>query len=193
MGKNARGKELERDHQHGCDVKKTQMEKDLVRKVEEFLFWEAELLDERRLREWLELFTDDTRYWMPIRHNSLERSSDLGEELSKPGEGYYFNDTKESLKIRVERVYSKQAWAEIPPSRTRRLISNIRVKKDDGIAIETDSNFLVYRTRMENDQDFFVGTRKDILRRVSDDLKIARRTIVLDQAVLAAKNISIFL
>jgi 3-phenylpropionate/cinnamic acid dioxygenase small subunit len=193
MGKNARGKELERDHQHGCDVKKTQMEKDLVRKVEEFLFWEAELLDERRLREWLELFTDDIRYWMPIRHNSLERSSDLGEELSKPGEGYYFNDTKESLKIRVERVYSKQAWAEIPPSRTRRLISNIRVKKDDGIAIETDSNFLVYRTRMENDQDFFVGTRKDILRRVSDDLKIARRTIVLDQAVLAAKNISIFL
>jgi 3-phenylpropionate/cinnamic acid dioxygenase small subunit len=169
------------------------MEKDLMRKVEEFLFWEAELLDERRLREWLELFTDDTRYWMPIRRNSLERSSDLGEELSKPGEGYYFNDTKESLKIRVERVYSKQAWAEIPPSRTRRLISNIRVKKDDGIAIETDSNFLVYRTRMENDQDFFVGTRKDILRRVSDDLKIARRTIILDQAVLAAKNISIFL
>jgi 3-phenylpropionate/cinnamic acid dioxygenase small subunit len=67
------------------------------------------------------------------------------------------------------------------------------VKKDDGTEIEVHSNILVYRTRMEKDEDIFVGTRKDILRRVDGAMKIARRTIVLDQAVLAAKNISIFL
>lgn len=169
------------------------MDNDLRQKIEDFLYLEAELLDERRLREWLELFTDDSRYWMPIRHNPYDRPEDVDEELSKPGEGYYFNDTKETLRVRVERLYSKQAWAEMPPSRTRRLISNIRVKKDDGLEVEVDSNFFVYRTRMEKDQDIFVGTRKDILRRVDGEVRIARRTIILDQAVLGAKNISVFL
>jgi biphenyl 2,3-dioxygenase beta subunit len=169
------------------------MASDLRRQVEDFLFLEAELLDERKFREWLDLLADDVRYWMPIRHNTLERPGQLTDELSKPGEGYYFDDDKQSLKIRVERLYSRTAWAEMPPSRTRHLISNVRLKQDRGAELEVHSNFLVYRTRMEADQDLFVGTRQDVLRRVEGDLKIARRTIILDQAVLAAKNISIFL
>jgi 3-phenylpropionate/cinnamic acid dioxygenase small subunit len=81
----------------------------------------------------------------------------------------------------------------MPPSRTRHIISNIRVKRDDGVELEVHSNFMVYRTRMEKDQDIFVGTRRDVLRRANGAMKIARRTIILDQAVLGAKNISIFL
>jgi 3-phenylpropionate/cinnamic acid dioxygenase small subunit len=169
------------------------MTSELRREIEDFLYREAELLDERKLREWFELLTDDVRYWMPVRHNPLERPRALSEELSDPGESYYFNDDKQSLKIRVERVYAKNAWAEMPPSRTRHLISNVRVKNDDGNEIEVHSNFLVYRTRMDTDQDLFVGMREDILRRVNGGFRIARRTIILDQAVLTAKNISIFL
>lgn len=169
------------------------MDSELRRQVEDFLYLEAELLDDRKLREWLDLFTDDARYWMPLRHNPFERPADLKEELSKPGEGYYFDDDKKSLKIRVERVYAKNAWAEMPPSRTRHFVSNVRVKRDDGSELEVRSNFLVYRTRMETDQDMFVGERQDLLRRVNGSFKIARRTIILDQAVLAAKNISVFL
>jgi 3-phenylpropionate/cinnamic acid dioxygenase small subunit len=169
------------------------MDNDLRHQIEDFLYLEAELLDERRLREWLELFTDDIHYWMPVRHNPLDRPKNLNEELSKPGEDYYFNDNKETLRLRIERLYLKTAWAEMPPSRTRHLISNIRIKRDDGVEVEVQSNFMVYRTRMEKDEDLFVGMRKDILRRVDGELKIARRTILLDQAVLAAKNISIFL
>jgi biphenyl 2,3-dioxygenase subunit beta len=169
------------------------MDSELRRQVEDFLYLEAELLDDRKLREWLDLFTDDARYWMPLRHNPFERPADLTEELSKPGEGYYFDDDKKSLKIRVERVYAKNAWAEMPPSRTRHFVSNVRVKRDDGSELEVRSNFLVYRTRMETDQDMFVGERQDLLRRVDGSFKIARRTIVLDQAVLAAKNISVFI
>jgi 3-phenylpropionate/cinnamic acid dioxygenase small subunit len=169
------------------------MNSDLRQKIEEFLYLEAELLDERRLRDWLELFTEDLHYWMPIRHNPTSRPEDLSEELSGPGESYYFNDNKETLRLRIDRLYSNTAWAEMPPSRTRHLISNIRVKRDDGNEIEVDSNFIVYRTRLEKDEDFFVGTRKDILRRARGELKIARRTIILDQAVLRAKNISVFL
>jgi biphenyl 2,3-dioxygenase beta subunit len=169
------------------------MDSELRHRVEDFLYLEAELLDERRLREWLDLFTDDMHYWMPVRHNPLERPKELEEETSKPGESYYFNDNKETLGLRIERLYSKTAWAEMPPSRTRHLISNIRIKQDDGAELEVHSNFMVYRTRMEKDQDIFVGTRRDILRRVNGELKIARRRILLDQAVLGAKNISIFL
>ena len=169
------------------------MDSELRHQIEDFLYLEAELLDERRLREWLQLFTDDLRYWMPVRHNPLDRPAELSEELSKAGESFYFDDTKETLRVRIERLYSKTAWAEMPPSRTRRLVSNIRLKKNDGGEMEVHSNFIVYRTRMEKDEDFFVGTRKDVLRRIDGGFKIARRTIILDQAVLAAKNISIFL
>ena len=169
------------------------MDSELRHRIEDFLYLEAELLDDRKLRDWLDLLTDDVRYWMPIRHNTLERPDDVAEELAKPGEGFYFNDDKKSLTIRVERVYLKNAWAEMPPSRTRHLISNVRIKKDDGGEIEVHSNFLVYRTRMETDQDIFVGTRQDILRRDVAGFKIAKRTIILDQAVLSAKNISVFL
>jgi 3-phenylpropionate/cinnamic acid dioxygenase small subunit len=169
------------------------MDNELRCRIEDFLYLEAELLDDRKLREWLELLTDDVRYWMPIRHNPSERPNEITDELSKPGEGYYFDDNKENLRLRVERVYSRSAWAELPPSRTRHLISNVRVKKDDGVELEVHSNFLVYRTRMETDKDLFVGTRQDTLRRENGGFKIARRTIVLDQAVLDAKNISVFL
>jgi 3-phenylpropionate/cinnamic acid dioxygenase small subunit len=169
------------------------MASELRHEIEDFYYLEAELLDERKLREWINLLTEDVRYWMPIRHNTLERPNDVAEELSKPGEGYYFDDDIKSLKIRVERAYSKIAWAEVPPSRTRHLITNVRVKKDDGNEIEVHSNFLVYRTRMETDKDMFVGARQDILRRANGSFKIARRTIILDQAVLDAKNVSVFL
>jgi biphenyl 2,3-dioxygenase subunit beta len=169
------------------------MADELRHRIEDFLYFEAELLDDRKLREWLDLLTDDVRYWMPLRHNPLERPEDLSDELAKPGDGYYFDDDRQSLRVRVERVYAKNAWAEMPPSRTRHFISNVRIKSDNGSELEVHSNFLVYRTRMETDQDIFVGTKRDILRRVNDSFRIAKRTIILDQAVLNAKNISIFL
>jgi 3-phenylpropionate/cinnamic acid dioxygenase small subunit len=169
------------------------MDNHLRQQIDDFLYLEAELLDDRKLREWLELLTDDVRYWMPIRQNTYDRPGEVTDELSKPGEAFYFDDDKQSLRIRVERAYAKNAWAEMPPSRTRHMISNIRIKKDNGSEIAVHSNFLCYRTRMETDQDMFVGERQDILRRIGNSFKIARRTIILDQAVLAAKNISVFL
>ena len=165
----------------------------LRREVEDFYYAEAELLDNRQFREWFTLLADDIRYWTPIRHNALEHSNDLKDELAKPGEAFYFDDDKASLRIRVERVYARNAWAEMPPSRTRHLITNVRIKSDDGSAVEVHANFFVYRTRMETDQDVFVGERQDILRRMNGSFQIARRTIILDQAVLLAKNISVFL
>jgi 3-phenylpropionate/cinnamic acid dioxygenase small subunit len=66
------------------------MDSELRHQIEDFLYLEAELLDERRLREWLELLADDVHYWMPVRHNPLDRPRNIDEELSKPGESLLF-------------------------------------------------------------------------------------------------------
>ena len=117
----------------------------------------------------------------------------FSEELSKPGEGYYFDDDKKSLKIRVERAYSKIAWAEMPPSRTRHLITNVRIKKDDGNEIEAHSQFSRLPHAHGNRQRYLCRRAPGYPAARRGSFKIARRTIILDQAVLDAKNISVFL
>ena len=102
------------------------------------------------------------------------------------------DETKQSLSMRIARLDTGMAWAEDPPSRTRHLITNIEVETGSTDAeILVYSNFLVYRSRGETEQDFFVG-RRETLRNVAGAWKIARRKIVLDQNVLLPKNVSIF-
>jgi 3-phenylpropionate/cinnamic acid dioxygenase small subunit len=176
---------------------------ELVREIEQFLYREARLLDERRFEAWLDLFTDDVRYWMPVRTTRYPRRSKAiaaldparqdEEELSRDDELGIFDESKETLTRRVARLDTGMAWAEDPPSRTRHLVTNVEVEAGPGASeITVHSNFLVYRTRGETEQDFYVGGRRDTLRRVDGTWKIARRTIVLDQSVLLAKNVSVF-
>jgi biphenyl 2,3-dioxygenase beta subunit len=169
------------------------MADDLREAVEDFLYHEAELLDDRRFKEWWTLFADDAIYWMPVRKNALTGPGEVAAELEPRGGNYYFADNKEALRLRVERLYTSTAWAETPPSRTRHLISNIRIKQRMGAELEVHSNFLVYRTRLEHDRDLYAGGRIDRLRQAGDGFQIAHRTIILDQAILDAKNISVFL
>jgi 3-phenylpropionate/cinnamic acid dioxygenase small subunit len=92
------------------------------------------------------------------------------------------------------------AWAEDPPSRTRHLITNVVVRHVDPSQhrefsvddLEVRSAFLVYRNRLQREENIFAGRRTDILRRVSAGLQVARRVVLLDQNVLQAKNISTF-
>ena len=179
------------------------MEQDVTLQVERFLYREARLLDERRFHEWLELFTDDVRYWMPVRSNRYPKSSKAisildpdkydEEDVAKEDELAIMDETKDTLARRIARLDTGMAWAEDPPSRTRHSISNIEVDPGDtGSELMVHSNFIVYRSRGETEQDFYVGYREDLLKRVNGELKIARRKIVLDQNVLLAKNVSIF-
>jgi 3-phenylpropionate/cinnamic acid dioxygenase small subunit len=176
---------------------------ELLREIEQFLYREARLLDERRFEAWLELFTDDVRYWMPVRTTRYPRRSraiavldparqDEG-ELARDHELGIFDESKETLSRRVARLDTGMAWAEDPPSRTRHIVTNVEVEPGPTESeITVHSNFLVYRTRGETEQDFYVGGRRDTLRQVGGSWKIARRTIVLDQSVLLAKNVSVF-
>ena len=188
---------------------------DVTREVEQFLYREARLLDERRFHEWLELLTDDVHYWMAGRTNRYPKTSKaiainrmrgrpgqlpvesaaryVEDDMTKEDELAIFDEDKRTLSGRVARLDTGMAWAEDPPSRTRHLITNIEVEPGEGASeVKVYSNFIVYRSRAETEQDFYVGARQDVLRRVAGDWKIAGRKIVLDQNVLTAKNVSIF-
>jgi 3-phenylpropionate/cinnamic acid dioxygenase small subunit len=176
---------------------------DLVREVEQFLYREARLLDDRRFHEWLTLFTDDVRYRMTGRSNRYPKSSKaiaildperyVEDDLVREDELALLDETTESLSARVARLDSGMAWAEDPPSRTRHFVANVEVEAGDNDSeVTVYSNFLVYRSRAETEQDFYVGSRRDVLRRVAGAWKIAQRRLVLDQNVLTAKNISTF-
>ena len=179
------------------------MRAEIIRDVEQFLYREARLLDERRFHEWLELFTDDVRYWMPGRSNRYPKVSKAivildpdrytEEELTRDDELAILDETKETLGRRIARLETGMAWAEDPPSRTRHIITNIEVEQGEVASeLQVYSNFMVYRSRAETEQDFYVGGRQDVLRHVDGAWKIARRKLILDQSVLLAKNVSIF-
>ena len=166
---------------------------DLQHRVEQFLYAEAQLLDDHQFTEWITLFTDDAHYWMPTRNTRTNR--ERGREIAARGEGAHIDDDMVRLRGRVRRSTSGLAWSEEPPSRTRRLLSNVRVQQRDAGLLDVRLNFWVYRSRLERHQDWFVGERFDVL--VPDEgpygYLIADRKIVLEQATVLAPNISVFL
>ena len=160
----------------------------LTFEAEQFLFREAALLDDRRLDDWLGLLTDDIHYWMPIRRTTTAREVDR--EFTEIGGMAFFDDDKEMLTLRVQRLSVGRAWAEDPPSRTRRLIANVRILEIDGDEMRISANFQLYRTRLNSEEDTWIGRREDLLRRVRGELKLARRHIFLEQTVILAQNMS---
>jgi len=164
---------------------------ELQHEIEQFLYQEAALLDEGKFHEWLTILADDIHYWMPTRYNRSRREREL--EFSKPNEIALFDEDKASLKMRVKRLDTGMAWAEDPPSRTRHLVTNVQVRpREEGPEYDVSSNFLLYRTRLETDLNVFAGRREDVLRPTRDGWQIAKRTILLDQSVVLAKNLSVF-
>lgn len=166
---------------------------ELQQEIEQFLYAEAALVDARGFDEWLTLLADDLRYVMPTRRTTLRREQDR--EISAADEVALFDEDKASMELRVGRLNTGMAWAEEPPSRTRHLITNVRIRPGDRDGeYRVACDFLVYRNRLERDVDLFVGQREDILR-VADNAYgyvIAQRRIVLDQSTVLAANLSIF-
>ena len=169
----------------------------LQREIEDFLYGEAELLDTRRFEEWLDLFTEDARYWMPMRRNVPH--DDREREFTREGADVnWFDEGKDTLGRRVAQLQTGIHWAEEPPSRICHMVSNVQILRASppGPApseVAVRCRFLVYRNRVETETDVLIGKREDVLRRVNGHLKIARRMIVLDQSVLLAKNLTFFI
>jgi 3-phenylpropionate/cinnamic acid dioxygenase small subunit len=168
----------------------------LKQQIEELLYHEAELLDERRYEDWLELLADDVRYWMPMRRNV--KFGELEREFTREGlDINWFDEGKDTLTRRVEQILTGVHWAEEPLSRICHMVSNIQLLHVRPSVVEpaevtVKCRFLIYRNRVDTETDLLVGKREDVLRRVNGQWKIGQRKIVLDQNVLLAKNLTFF-
>jgi 3-phenylpropionate/cinnamic acid dioxygenase small subunit len=168
----------------------------LTQEVAEFLYAEAELLDERRYDDWLALLADDIRYWMPMRRN-VKFGETEGEFTREASEIAWFDEGKETLIRRVRQIQTGIHWAEEPQSRIAHLVSNVQLLEAtpstaDPREVTTKCRFLIYRNRVETETDLLVGKREDTLRREGEGWQIARRKIILDQNVLMSKNLTFF-
>ena len=147
----------------------------LREQVEDFLFKEAALLDEWRLDEWVDLFTDDGRYVVP--------TTDLPD--GDPRRDLVFiDDDINRLRARAVRLNSRHAHREYPWSRTRRFISNVRVEESKEGELAVSSNVLVYRFRAGEGAPY-VGSVHYILRRDGGAFRIVYRRAVLDLEALS--------
>jgi biphenyl 2,3-dioxygenase beta subunit len=162
----------------------------LLISVQQFLYAEAALLDERKFDDWLALCAPEIRYWMPAQTNRSRKDRDL--TVGGPDDLPMFEETWEHLHQRVRRLHTGQAWAEEPPSRTRRLVTNVRVAEREG-GVTAASNLLLYRTRHDADVQIFVASRTDALKPHADlRWQIVSRTIVLDATTVPGHNLSVF-
>lgn len=164
----------------------------LLAEVTDFLYREADLLDERRYEEWLGLLADDYQYSVPLRMNV--RYDDVAErEQTRPGEEIcWFDEGKATTELRVAQLTTGRHWAEEPVSRVAHLVTNVRLESSAPPEVEVSCRFVVYRNRVTDESDFLVGRRRDRLRRTVDGWQVCRRRLLLDQSVLLAKNLSVF-
>jgi p-cumate 2,3-dioxygenase beta subunit len=142
--------------------------------VEDFLFQEAALLDEWRLDEWLALFETGATYEVP----TTDRPNDDPQRSQ-----YYVWDNYELLSARVKRLKSKHAHAENPHSRTRRLVTNVRIGELSDSSLPVQAAFLIYKIR-DGNVDQFVGRYEHTLATNGGGLKFRKRRAVLELEVL---------
>jgi len=168
----------------------------LKQQIEDFLYHEAELLDERRYEDWLTLLTDDVRYWMPMRRNV--KFGELEREFTREGQDInWFDEGKDTLTRRVQQILTGVHWAEEPLSRLCHMVSNVQLLHVQPSVVEpaevtVKCRFLIYRNRVETETDLLVGKREDVLQRVDEQWKIRQRKVILDQNVLLVKNLTFF-
>ncbi|CAH0174973.1 MULTISPECIES: aromatic-ring-hydroxylating dioxygenase subunit beta [Bacillaceae] len=156
---------------------------------EQWLYDEAQLLDDIEFDDWFDLMHSSLRYQMPVRVNKegVERP-DYSTEM------FTFNDDIELLKLRVDRLKTDYAWAEIPPSRTRRFVSNVRVKDYvEGEKAVVKSYLLIYRSRSTDIQhDLISGERNDEFIFEEGKWKLSKRIFIVDQSTINTRNLAIF-
>ncbi|WP_370326636.1 3-phenylpropionate/cinnamic acid dioxygenase subunit beta [Euzebya sp.] len=157
-------------------------------RVVDFLVDEAALLDRRAHHEWLALLEPDIRYLVPVRVTTGHTLATSTSAMS------HFDEDMYSLRKRVERFDTEHAWAEDPPSRTRRHLSGIRCWQTGDDAVTAISNLLLFRSRGDvHEPDLISCARRDLLRQVDGALRLAHREVWLDESVLRTQNLAVFL
>ncbi|AOG00105.1 MAG: 3-phenylpropionate/cinnamic acid dioxygenase subunit beta [Blastomonas sp.] len=156
----------------------------------ETLYDEAAALDERRFDDWVAMLEHDLVYTAPIRltRTGPNRDRDVMRTM------YHFHEDYGSILMRTGRL-QKSAWAEDPPSRCRRFVTNVRVGECETAGeYEVVSYLFLERSRGDNpENERMTAERRDVWREVDGAYKLARREIIVDQSVLGMSNFAVFL
>ena len=155
----------------------------------QFLVEEAALLDAADYAGWLGLLCEDIRYVMPVRVTTAR-----GADFDSRADMGHFDEDMYALRKRVQRLATDHAWTEDPPSRTRHFVTNVRTFRHDEDSLRVESALLLFRSRGDTrEADLISAGRADLLRQTDDGLKLARREITVDEAVIRTQNLAVFL
>jgi len=139
--------------------------------VEDFLFQEADLIDEWRLPEWLALFTEDAHYYVP--------STDVAPDASPDNNLFYIADDRFRLGERVARLMKRTAHAEFPRSKVRHLVSNVRLDSASDKEVRARASFVAYRTK-DGITDQYIGSYRYRLMTSNGGFRISEKRCILD-------------
>ena len=139
-------------------------------RLEEFVIHEARLLDERRFRDWMELFTEDGTYWVPA----------VPDQKNPFDEASLFYDDRDLMKTRIDRLEHPRIHVQTPPSRTAHLIGNTLIEAVD----EAKGEYLVGSTVImveyrDEQQRVFAGRQLHRLRREGPSFRIVQKRVDL--------------
>lgn len=140
-----------------------------ARAIEQFLFQEAALLDDRQYEEWVDLFTEDGRYWMPAGRDDSdpEKTTSL------------IYDDRQALRQRIARLFHPAAHSQTPPSRVCHVVGNVRIAEpSEGAGVNIASNFALFESRLGN-QRVLGGRFEHTLRRANGSWGIVFKKVCL--------------
>ncbi len=165
----------------------------LLHEVSDFLHREAELLSDRKYEEWLDGLAEDISYRMFVLRN-LSGKDQPNEYFDGPLDVSWFDEGKETIVKRVRQIRTHQHWAEEPPSRTTRYLTNLRILESNAESepalVRTRCNFMVNRNRNESDDDILCGHRIDLLCKPASGWQIKERKIYINQSTILMGNLS---
>ena len=143
----------------------TDLDVDVLRAVEQFVYREARLCDEQRYDEWEALWTDDATYWVPANGDDNDPTRQIS----------VLFDNRARIATRIRQLESGKRHAQSPPSRLARLVGNVEVLVDDGAEVTVASVFTIHESRSRG-TTVWAGRYEHILRRTDDGLRIVRKT-----------------
>jgi len=156
---------------------------ELQQEVEQFLYAESELLDDRKFEAWYQLMADDISYQLPVKSNVFVEDQREGHTAGMGG--YVMDEDKHRLSVRVRKLMNGRDVIERPYSMMRRMLSNIRITPQQDGTFKVRTCFSITRIRNDYNVDLYTGEREDVLRRTDSNYgwEVAKRVIHLDHTV----------
>lgn len=160
-----------------------------ISRIEQFLYYEARLLDEHRYDDWLTVLHPDIHYWVP----GIQTRYKQDKARYAQNRMAHFDDDLRDLQTRAARHKQPTAWGEDPPTRHNHVVSNIEVQQlVDKTGWLVHSILITIKNRNEDEEDWLSARRKDVVVEADNKLFLKTRYAFLSQSVLLSKNINTF-